>query len=254
MRILAQRSQLGRTKHNADLGELRRRIGSARSFGPAASGEVAAVSGTTMQVQSQQNGQVAVTWTAATKFSHTVATTLAAVKAGGCVIATAPSGTSASASSFTARTLVVSAPINGSCGARGFDGQRPAGRRPSGFPSNFPSGRSSGAAGRNRFGAFANGKVTSVSGSTLVIAAHQRQSGSTKNATTTKKVTVGSNTKITTDAATTSRSVAVGKCVTAQGKADSTGTVTATSVQITDPTNGQCGGFGGRFGRGRNGG
>jgi hypothetical protein len=41
--------------------------------------------------------------------------------------------------------------------------------------------------------------------------------------------------------------VTVGKCVTAQGTADSTGTVTATSVRISDPVNGQCslGGFGG---------
>jgi hypothetical protein len=226
-------------------------------FGPAASGEVAAISGTTMQVQSQQNGQVAVAWTTSTKFSHTVTTTLAAIKAGDCVIATAASGTASSASSFTASTVVLS----NSCGARGFgSGQRPNGQRPSGFPSNrpsnFPSNRPSGAAGRNRIAAFADGKVSSVSGSTLVIASQQRQSGTSKS--TTKKVTVGSSTKITTDATTTSHSVVVGKCVTAQGKADSTGTVTATSVQITDPTNGRCssgfGGFGGGFGRGRNGG
>src|SRR5579875_252804 len=106
-----------------------------RQFGPAASGEIAAVSGTTMQVQSQQNGQVAVTWTATTKFSHTVTTTLAAIKAGDCVIASGGTGTSASASSFTVKTLVVSQPVNGSCGVRGFGGgQRPAGQRPSGRP------------------------------------------------------------------------------------------------------------------------
>jgi hypothetical protein len=212
-----------------------------------------------MQVQSQQNGQVAVAWTTSTKFSHTVTTTLAAIKAGDCVIAGAASGTSSSATAFTAKTLVLSSPVNGSCGARGFGGgQRPNGQRPSGFPSNrpsgFPSNRPSGAAGGNRAAAaFADGKVSSVSGATLVVAAQQRQSGASK--TTTKKITVGSSTKITTDAATTSHSVVVGKCVTAQGKADSSGTVSATSVQITDPTNGQCGGgFGGGFGRGGNGG
>jgi hypothetical protein len=103
-------------------------------------------------------------------------------------------------------------------------------------------------------GAFADGKVSSVAGSTLVVAAQQRQPGSTKSTTTTKKITIGSTTKITTNAATTAHSVVVGKCVTAQGKADSTATVTATSVQITDPANGQCGGGFGGFGRGRNGG
>lgn len=230
-------------------------------FGPAASGKVAAISGSTMQVQSQQNGQVAVTWSASTKFSHPVTTTLAAVKAGDCVIAAARTGTPFSDSSFTASTLVVSAPRNGSCGARGFGGgERPGGPRPSGFPSNFPSerpsgfpkNRPSGAAGRNRVGAFADGKVSSVSGGALVVAAQQRQPGSTKSTTTTKKITIGSTTKITTNAATTSHSVVVGKCVTAQGKADTSGTVTATSVQITDPVSGQCG-FAG-FGRERNGG
>lgn len=233
--------------------------GGAGQFGPAASGQVAAISGTTMQVQSQQNGQVAVAWTASTKFSHTVTTTPAAVKAGDCVVAGATSGTSSSASSFTATTLVLSAPVNGACGARGFaNGRRPTGQRPSGFPSNFPSNRPSGArsgaAGRNRAAAFADGRVSSISGTTLVVTAQQRQSGASKNATTTKKVTIGSSTKITTNATTTSHSVVVGKCVTAQGKADSTGTVSATTVQITDPTNGQCGGGFGGFGRGRNGG
>jgi hypothetical protein len=38
----------------------------------------------------------------------------------------------------------------------------------------------------------------------------------------------------------------VGLCVSAQGNADSTGAVTATSVRISNPVNGQCVvGFGG---------
>src|SRR5882757_10070334 len=86
-----------------------------------AGGTIAAMSGTTMQVQSQQNGQVAVSWTSSTKFSHMVSTTLSAIKAGDCVLATAPTGTSASASSFTAQTLLVSAPVNGACSG-GFGG------------------------------------------------------------------------------------------------------------------------------------
>jgi hypothetical protein len=226
--------------------------------GPAASGKVAAISGTTMQVQDQQTGQVAVSWSASTKFQHQVAAALADVKAGDCVAAVAPSGTDSSATSFTATTLTISRAVNGSCsaggpgGSGGPGGGRFTGAPPSGFPSGkLPSGLPSGATGR-AVAAVAAGKVMSVSGSTVVVAA--RQFGSSSTSTTNKTVTVDAKTKITTDAATTSRSLKVGKCVTAQGKPDSTGTVAATSVRITDPTNGQCalffGGLGGGKGNG----
>jgi hypothetical protein len=229
---------------------------------------IAAISGTTMQVQNQQSGQVAVTWTGATKFSHMVSVPVSSITVGSCVTAVGGSGTSRSASSFTAATLIVSTPRTGSCsgGFGGGTGQRPSGfpsggGRPSGFPSGggrpsgFPGGArpsgfpSGGAApsGRPQLGAIANGKVTAVSGSSLTIAAQPAGSAST----TTKTVTVGSQTKITTQAATNAKSLAIGKCVAAAGKADSTGTVTATTVQISDPTNGQCGsGFGRRGGTG----
>lgn len=217
---------------------------------PAASGLIAEIAGTTMQVQNQQTGQVAVTWSGATKFSHTVSATLASVKAGSCVTAIAPPGTSASATAFTATTLVVAPSVNGSCtlGRVGPGGQRPSGlpsrnNRPSGAlpPSGFPSR----GADRGSFGAVAGGKVVSASGSKVVIAA--RGFGAGRASITQKAVTIGSATKITTEVATTSASLKVGRCATAQGKADSTGTVAATSVRITDATNGQCSlGFGGR--------
>jgi uncharacterized protein DUF5666 len=224
--------------------------------GPAASGLVAAITGTTMQVQNPQAGQVAVTWTSTTKFSHTVQTTLASIKAGACVTAVAPSGTSASATAFTATTVLLSAPVKGSCPGP-FRIAAGGGKRPSGFPSGLPSGKRfsgapgrSGAAGKGGFGAIATGKVTSVSGSTIVVAARSlgpaTGSASPSSSTTRKSVTVGSATKITTEAATTAAALKVGECVTAQGKADSTGTVTATSVRITPATDGQCTiGFGG---------
>ena len=55
---------------------------------PGASGKVAAVDGTTIQVQSPQDGQVAVTWTASTTFTQEVAASLADVKVGDCVVVT----------------------------------------------------------------------------------------------------------------------------------------------------------------------
>ena len=55
---------------------------------PGASGEVAAVSGTTAQVQSQASGQVAVSWTGDTTFTQQVDATLADVTVGSCVVVT----------------------------------------------------------------------------------------------------------------------------------------------------------------------
>ena len=216
----------------------------AGQFGPAASGTVAAISGTTMQVQNQAVGQVAVSWTRTTKFTQAVTSTVsAAVKAGKCVVAVGPTGTSASDVSFTASTLVVTSPVNGEC-ARGFGGGGTGERRP-GFPSGAPSGRPSGVPTGGRYGtggAVSIGKITSVSGGTFMIAA---QSGST-TATTPKTILTDSSTKVTSDSATTSTSLKVGKCVTARGKTDSTGTVAATSVGISNAVNGQCtNGFGG---------
>lgn len=204
-----------------------------------------------MQVQNQQSGQVAVSWTGATTFSRTVSTTLATVKTGDCATAIATSGTSVTTASFTAKTLLISSPVNGTCGGGpgGGTGQRPSGfpsggfpsggELPSGFPSGGqrPSGFPSGSAGAG-IGAIASGKVVSVSGRSLVIAASQL--GSSSTSTTDKTVTAASSTTITTDASTTASSLKVGKCVTVQGKSNTSGTVAATSVRITNPSNGTC--------------
>ena len=226
--------------------------------GPAASGTVAAIAGTTMQVQSQQNGQVAVTWTGTTAFTQAVATTLAAVKVGDCVTATstgtaASTGTASDSAAFTATTLVVSKAVHGTCGFAGGGGPGgfPGGAPPSGAqPSEGAQPSGPPPSGSQPSGSFASGKVTAVSGSTLTVAARQQGSATATPSTVDRTVTVAASTKITTDAATTASSLKVGRCVSAQGSSDSSGTVAATSVRISDPTNGQCGGFGG----GRNGG
>jgi hypothetical protein len=194
-----------------------------------------------MQVQSQQAGQVAVSWTPSTTFVHPVTAKLSTVKAGDCVIATASSPSSAS--SFTATALSVSKPVNGQCGGGAGGAGRAGGVGTGQRPGPRPSGLPSGAPGRPGAGAFATGTVSSVSGSTIAIAAQQPGSnGSTTNRT----VTVGSKTKISSQKSTTAKSLKVGLCVSAQGNADSTGTVTATSVRISNPVNGQCAvGFGG---------
>jgi hypothetical protein len=236
--------------------------GRAGGLGPAASGTIAAVSGKTMQVQSQQNGQVAVTWKASTKFTRQLSVAAHSIKSGDCVSAFAGSGSSATATSFTASTVSVSKPVNGSCSA-GFGGAGrsgapfagggrpsgfPSGARPSGAPSGFPGGGRGGAG----IGAIANGAVLSVSGSKLVVAARSFGPGSS-GSTTKKTVTLASSTKITTERSATSKAVKVGRCATAVGKADSSGAVAAIRVAISNPVGGQCSRFGRGFGGGSGG-
>jgi len=247
--------------------------GGAGTNGPAASGLIAAVDGTTMQVQSQQNGQVAVDWTSTTTFTEQVTVAASTIKAGDCVTAIGASDSSTSSSTastaFTAATVTVSEPTNGTCtGGFGGAGTRPSdaptGAAPSGAPAGgtaptgapgggaAPSGAPGGAA--NRTSAIASGSVVSVSGSTLVIASRDFGSGTSGSTTTNKTVTLDSTTRITTEKTATSTAVKTGLCATAQGAADDTGTVTATSIALTQSVDGTCtSGFGG-FGRGGNGG
>jgi hypothetical protein len=227
--------------------------------GPAASGMIAAVSGSTLQVQNAQVGQVAVTWTAATKFTQQVTLSLGSIKAGDCVTAAATAG-SPTAASFTATAVTVSQAVNGRCfgGFGGFGGGAFPSAGSSARARPRPSGtgsftRPSGAA---RTGAFATGSVVSVSGSTIVVASRSfgfgagASPGASAGTTTNKTVTLTSATKITTVQSATAAAATVGRCLTAQGKADSTGAVAATSIAVTDPVNGQCtSGFGG-FGAG----
>jgi len=224
--------------------------------GPAASGTIAAITGRTMQVQNQQSGQVAVQWTGATAFSHEVVVSAAKIVVGSCVVATAATGsaTSSSSSSFTATRVVVSSPANGTCGGAFPGGNRPAGAptgsRPSGLPTDFPSGaRPSGFPGRNRTGAFAAGTVTARSGNTLTVT---MPSLGSSTSSTKRTVLLAAATKVYAQQKTTAKSLAVGRCVTAEGKADASGTVTATRVQISLSTGGSC--TAGLFGRVGNGG
>jgi hypothetical protein len=225
--------------------------------GPAASGMIAAVSGSTLQVQNAQVGQVAVSWTSATKFTQQVTVRLSSVKAGDCVTASSASG-SPTAASFMATAVTVSQAVNGRCfGGFGAGAVPSAGSslRARPFPSGArsfarPSGAPSGVTART--GAFAIGPVVSVSASAIVVAARSfgPGAGGGTGTTTNKTVTLTSATMITTVRSGTAAAATVGRCVTVQGKSDSTGAVVATSIAVTDPVDGQCTtGFGG-FGAG----
>ena len=255
---------------------------------PGASGSVAAITGSSMEVQSEQSGQVTVNWSTSTTFSETVAVAASSVAAGDCVTVT---GTVAKKTKkLTAKTVTISQPTAGSCSTGGFGGAGGAGggggrfgggtppsggTRPSGAaggsgeaPAGGPGGGGAGRPTTSNTG-FASGTVKTVTSSTLTITGISsaafsgtapkkgaKSSASTKKAatpkTTTVKIALASSTTYTEGQSAASSALAVGDCVTATGSDDSTGAVSATSVHITSTGGKTCttgfGGFGGGAG------
>jgi hypothetical protein len=216
---------------------------------PGVNGKIAAIDGATIQVQGTTN-QTAVTYSAATKFTDTVAGAKGDVVAGQCVSVRPASATPAPAAdtAVTAGSVTVSAPVGGKCqGAGGFG---PGGGRPSGRPSVRPSGRPGGGQRGGRGAGFgASGTVKTVTGTGFTV---ERTAPS--GTATTVTVTITGTTTFAKTGAATKDALAVGKCVAAFGKTDDTGTVAATVIAVRPAENGECGlGFGGR-GRGTDGG
>jgi hypothetical protein len=175
-------------------------LGSSASAGAATSnspigamGSVAALSGSSMEVQNPSTGQTTVSWTATTTFSKSVTESVSAVSVGDCVTATG-SASKKSKTTIAARSITLTtASSNGTCGASAGgpfrvgagSGGPPAGgfrfRTGSGGASNkFPEGGSGprtfpGGGAANNFRkqladlAIASGKVTAVNGSTLTV-------------------------------------------------------------------------------------
>jgi len=102
---------------------------------PGVSGLVAAVTGTTMQVQTRTD-QTAVSWTGTTAFSQLVPASLADVTVGACVTVTQPASSSTAGSPTTAPTQVTAGSVqlrqttNGTCagGPGGAGGQAGGGK------------------------------------------------------------------------------------------------------------------------------
>jgi hypothetical protein len=244
---------------------------------PGASGSVAAISGASMEVQNAQSGQVTVSWTKATRFSESVTVSVTSVAAGDCVSVV---GTSAKGT-ITARSVTISHPTGGKCdaagsraggfggggfggggfGGGGFGGGGPGGSK--GPTGSTPSGGSSGTRPGGFTGAadiaIATGKVTSASPDALVISGFS-SSGFTKRPTTgsktkptikttTIKVALATATTYGESKAAKSSNLAVGDCVTAAGKSNSTGAIKASTVRITSTGGKTCTtGFAGRGG------
>ena len=203
-------------------------------------GQIAAVNGNTLQVQSQ-SAQTAVDVSASTIILQTSTASATDVTVGSCIVASAfpAAGSSASPSSSGAVTSVAISPAtNGNCAGGLRVGPR-NGTRPTASPR--PS------APRNRtFTPPVAGLVTGVSGSTITVSVK-----SAAGATSTKDVTTTSSTAYTLTSSATSAALTVGRCAAVRGATDSAGAVTATSVTVSDPgANGCTAGFGRRGGTG----
>lgn len=215
-------------------------------------GLIAAVSGTTMQVQADV--QTAVSWTDATTVSRQVTSDLSAVTVGSCVVAMVDDAT---ADTPAATSVAVSEPVDGRCSAAGFGGGgMPPGMSggdgsglpsdfptdmPSGFPTDMPSGAvpgggASGAPGGGFGGAIVAGSVTAVDAGSVTV---EQESGSTT-------VSVGADATVTATRSADATAIAVGLCVSVRGETDDRGGMTATALTLSDSVDGAC--TGGRRG------
>lgn len=218
---------------------------------PGASGTVAAIDASSMEVQNPQTGQVTVKWTPSTVFTKTVDMAASSITAGECVTVI---GTT-SGGHLTARSVMISqATAAGSCTGR--FGPRRSGQ--GGFPTgSSPNFRARGSTPRSVPSALANlglvnGKVTSVSGESMLVYgisssgfARRGSAGSTPpTSVAATSITVGlsSSTTYSETQAAAAGDLAVNDCVTANGTSDSTGAITARSVRITSTGGHSCSG------------
>jgi Domain of unknown function (DUF5666) len=224
---------------------------------PGVFGTAAAVTGSSLEVQSPTSGQVTVDFTTSTHITQQQDGALSAVVAGSCVTVTGTPG--ANGTTLTARMITVSQPVNGTCGtARGFGlggggqfGGGPSGARATPRSSQRPRPSTS-----DRTGGAVSGTVTSLSGTTIMVNGTLRGAGSGANSgasptTETLTVTTDQTTRYSVLATVPSSALKVGECVAALGQSNDIGVVTATSISIvTAGPNGCVGGQGARNGSG----
>lgn len=199
--------------------------GAARGNGVA--GSIAQLGAGKIVVQ-EQSGNATVDYDSSTMILQSGTGTLADAAAGTCVNAT---GQKDASGAVTATTLQVMLNMNGQCNI--LQGGNQGGPSPRPFPSGSPG------QGRNPNAAFARGKVTAVSGTTLTV-----QQAAGDNVT----VIVPSTARITKLTTASSNRLTVGLCVQAVGQRDASGALKARMVTIVPPGPNGCptgGGFGG---------
>jgi len=232
---------------------------------PFTTGMLAGLSGSTLTVQARNGNNTTVVVTSSTGYLQTKSASAADIAKGDCVRVV---GTGSATSGISASTVVITQPTSKGCMPNGGAAGRGAGAgrfgngtpgrtpftSPNGTPFTLPGG---GTVPSNIAAAF--GSVTSVSGQQLTVKSLTRPTNKkSKTKTRTVTVTLTSSTTLTQTVKGAESDLAVGSCVSANGTADSLGTITAKTVTISQPVNGSCGGgfggFGGGFGGGAGGG
>jgi hypothetical protein len=223
---------------------------------PGASGLVAAIDATTMQVQGG-GAQVAVTYTDATEITATVAGSATDVAVGACVFVQTDASGGEQASEVNATSVAVTEPAeDGSCqagfgGGAGFGGQGgpPGGMptdRPEGAPSDLPSDYpSDGPRSGGRFGGGVSGVVTGVNDGSFIVEATtfdlpEGDEASPEPTTSTVTVVTSESTTWSVEVVTGPEALVEGVCVTAIGEADDTGAVTAESIAVQPAEDSEC--------------
>lgn len=198
---------------------------------PGAFGEIVDISGTTLQVRDDQSGKVKVTYTDTTEFTRQINGSIAELAVGDCVMVASDGATDSDPVAATAVT--VSAAVDGSC---------QGGMNPGGIPSGAPpNGQTPPSAGGGMPGGGVVGLVTTVTDTGFTVESTVPGGASGEPLSVTVSATT---TWMTTEAATAS-ALTVGRCASATGEADDTGTVTATHIAVSDPVDDECvGGFG----------
>lgn len=208
-------------------------------------GLIAAISDQTMQVQGD-DGQTAVTWTDDTSFTQQVSASADDLAVDLCVRGT---GSEADDATVTATTLTVSEATDGECSSgrpSGGGEDRPTDMpsmdpsampsdmpsdMPSMDPSSMPSGGPSGGCG------FISGQITAIDGNQVTIEDADGEQSTFQ---------VSDDTTVSTTREASASDAKEGLCAQALGDPDDTGAVTATSISLTEATDGECSMMGGR--------
>nr|BBX77336.1 hypothetical protein MFLOJ_11230 [Mycobacterium florentinum] len=173
-------------------------------------GLIASVSGTTAEV-TQEKGNAAVVFTPSTKVTEVTTATLSDVTSGSCVTVRPAHRESQPGQPLTAASVRVSPAVDGKC--------PPA--APGGAPKRAP----------------VRGTVASIAGDTITVTSIDPSGAGSQTA-----VTVTDQTRYTKQGDANTQSIAQGKCMTAQGNQDGSGTLQATSIDLRPAHDGKCGG------------
>jgi len=177
-------------------------------------GLISSVTGSTIAVTAPTT-TATVAFSPATKISEVTSAQLTDITVGSCVsVRPARDTNTAAGTPVTAAAVLVSSPVNGQC----FTGARPSA---AGSPTGSPPGPAAGHRGMR-------GTVASVTSTVADGATAATTVDLTDTTTYTKRATADP------------QAIAQGKCLSARGSTDSTGTLQATAINLRPADNGRC--------------